>query len=51
MDSDADLIVVLCIVLTINSSEESNNKDASITFDLGNIGPADRPFDASWEPR
>jgi uncharacterized protein YxjI len=51
MDSDADLIVVLCMVLAINSSEEDNNNGTSVTIDLGNVGPEDRPFDASWEPR
>jgi len=51
MDSDADLIVILCIVLTMNSSEESSDNDASVTIDLGSLGPEDRPFDDSWDPR
>jgi hypothetical protein len=51
MDSDADLILVVCLVLTINSSEESNDNNSGITFDFGNIGPEDRTFDDSWEPR
>jgi hypothetical protein len=50
MDADADLTIVLCLVLTVNSSENDDNK-SSVTFDFGNIGPEDRPFDKSWEPR
>jgi len=49
MDSDADLIVILCIVLTINSGDDQN--DETVTIDFGNIGPEARPFDESWEPR
>jgi uncharacterized protein YxjI len=50
MDADADLAIVLCLVLTVNSSENDDN-DSSVTFDFGNLGPEDRPFDKSWEPR
>jgi hypothetical protein len=50
VDADADLILVLCLALTVNSAE-NDDKDASVTFDFGNIGPEDRPFDASWKPR
>jgi len=50
MDSDADLAVVLCMVLAISSSENDDHQ-ATATIDLGNIGPEDRPFDESWEPR
>ena len=49
MDADADLVIVLCLVLTINCSE-SDAKDSSITVDFGNIGPEGRRFDESWEP-
>jgi len=50
MNSNADLLVLLCIALTINSAESDKN-DTSVTIDLGNIGPQDRPFDESWVPR
>jgi uncharacterized protein YxjI len=50
MDADADLVVLLCLVLTVNTAENADNK-ATVTVDLGNIGPEDRPFDESWQPR
>ncbi|HYA95590.1 MAG TPA: hypothetical protein VEC95_04890 [Terriglobales bacterium] len=50
VDTDADLVVVLCLVLTVNTAENDDNR-ATITVDFGNIGPEDRPFDESWQPR
>lgn len=50
VDSDADLPIVLCLVLTYNVSEEDDKHEA-VTVDFGNIGPEDRPFDSMWEPR
>lgn len=49
LDDDADSQVVICMVLAINTSQGDN--DTSVTIDFGSIGPEDRPFDASWEPR
>jgi uncharacterized protein YxjI len=49
VNDDANLMVVICIVLAIDLSEnEANN--TSIAYDFGNIGPEDRPFDKTWEP-
>lgn len=50
MDSDADLILLICLVLTVNSEDDSNQGN-SLTIDLGSIGPEDRPFDEAWQPR
>ncbi len=49
MNAGADVVIVLCMVLAVNTSKEGGDK-ATITFDFGNIGPEDRPFDKSWEP-
>lgn len=49
MNDDANLIVVVCMVLAIDSSENEDDA-ATVTFDFGNIGPEERPFDPSWEP-
>jgi hypothetical protein len=49
MDADADVLVMSCIVLTINSGDDQN--DETVTIDFGNIGPEARPFDESWQPR
>jgi len=50
MDSDADLLVVLCIVLTINTEDYDDHQD-TVTIDFGHIGPEARAFDETWEPR
>ena len=49
VDEDADLLVVICLALTVDTST-SEDKDTTITFDLGNFGPEDRPFDKAWKP-
>lgn len=43
--------VVICMVLALNTEEGDTGNDATVTFDLGNIGPEARPFDSKWEPR
>lgn len=50
MDSDADLMVVVCMVLTINS-EDYDDKQGTFTIDFGHIGPEARPLDQNWQPR
>jgi len=50
IDSDADSIVILCLVLTINSAEYDDD-DSSVTIDFGNVGPEGKKFDESWQPR
>ena len=49
MDFDANPTVVVCMMLTVNSSDDKN--DNSVTIDFGNIGPQERQFDSSWRPR
>ena len=49
MNDDANVIVVVCMVLAIGSSENEDDT-ATVTLDFGNIGPEERPFDPSWEP-
>lgn len=51
MDSDADPIVVLCMVLTINTAQRNDKKDATVTVDFGSIGPQERTYDPDWQPR
>jgi uncharacterized protein YxjI len=50
INNDANFLVVVCLALTVDASENEQNS-ATITFDFGNLGPEDRPFDESWEPR
>jgi hypothetical protein len=49
VNDDANLLVVICLVLTINASEDSDN-EPNVTYDFGQVDPEARPFDKSWEP-
>ena len=49
VDRNANVLVLICTVLTVNTAEQDDNT-ATVTFDFGNIGPEERPFDESWEP-
>ena len=49
MNRDADTVIVICLALTMDVTEYDDN-DATVTYDFGNIGPEDRPFDQSWKP-
>jgi hypothetical protein len=49
MNDDANLIIIVCLALTVDVSEYEGDT-ASVTFDVGNIGPEERAFDESWEP-
>lgn len=49
LNDDADPILVICMVLAIDSIE-SPDSNRTLTYDFGNVGPEDRPFDKSWAP-
>ena len=49
IDQDANVLAVICMVLTINTSENEDNE--TVTYDFGNVGPEGRPVDRTWEPR
>jgi uncharacterized protein YxjI len=49
LNDDANLLVIVCMTLAIDSSEFDDDS-SSATYDFGNIGPEARPFDSSWEP-
>jgi hypothetical protein len=50
MNHDADLLVITCMVLAINTEAGDDKQDATFTYDFGNFGPEDRKFDESWQP-
>ena len=50
MDTDANALLVVCMVITINTLDDDNDHD-TVTIDLGNIGPEERPYDPEWQPR
>ena len=49
INDDANELVVICMVLTVNTTSNDDNKE-TVSYDFGNIGMEDRPFDTSWEP-
>ena len=49
INRDANEIVVICMVLALNTSENSDD-NATVTYDFGDVGPEAKPFDNSWEP-
>jgi len=44
-DSDADALLIACMVLSISMTEDGNDGQNTVTIDIGNIGPEARPFD------
>jgi len=50
MNADADLIILSCMILALNTESSSDDGQNSVTYEFGNIGPEDRKFDESWQP-
>jgi hypothetical protein len=50
MNSDASLVLLTSMVLALNSVNGDDQNDNTVTYDFGNIGPEDRPFDENWKP-
>jgi uncharacterized protein YxjI len=48
LNDDADCIVIICMVLAVNTSEDDDN--GTVTIDVGSVGPEERPFDERWQP-
>ena len=50
-NSSVNLPLILCMILSVDITEnEDSNDSASISFDFGNIGPEEKPFDFLWKP-
>ena len=49
INDDANVVIVICLALTIDASENENIA-TTLTYDFGQIGPEARPFDKSWKP-
>lgn len=49
MDSNADVLIVLCLMLAVNCAEYDNDREA-VSVDYGSIGPEEKPFDRFWTP-
>jgi hypothetical protein len=51
VNADADLLLVISMVLCLNTENGDDQNDNTITYDFGNIGPEDRKFDEAWRPK
>ncbi len=49
LNDDADVILIICMVLAINSSEDDDD-NTTVTIDVGSIGPEEKTFDERWQP-
>jgi len=49
LNDDANPVLIICMALTIDVLE-SPTSGPGVTYDAGNIGPEERPFDRSWLP-
>jgi len=50
MNRDADLTLVVCMVLAMNTADGNDRNDETFTIDFGNLLFEDRAFDESWTP-
>jgi uncharacterized protein YxjI len=50
VNADADLLLVISMLLCLNTENGDDHNDNTVTYDFGNIGPEDRKFDEAWGP-
>jgi hypothetical protein len=50
MNHDADVVVIACMVLAMNTADNDDKQDSTFNIDFGSIGPQDRAFDDAWVP-
>lgn len=50
MNHDADRLVIVSMVLALNTAQRDDQNKNSVTFDVGSIGPQEKPWDDSWQP-
>jgi hypothetical protein len=51
MDADADLTLIVCMVVALSVSDDNEDDRGLVSVDIGNIGLQGRAFDEAWEPR
>jgi uncharacterized protein YxjI len=49
MNHDAEVVVLICMVLTINTIEHDDD-DSTVTIDFGSLGPEAKRVDETWQP-
>jgi len=50
MNRDANLAVVVCMILAINTADHDDSDNTTFNVDFGSIGPEDKAFDETWTP-
>lgn len=50
MDVDANLKLIVCMVLALSVSDD-NDDQTTVNIDFGSIGPEGRALDTAWEPK
>lgn len=50
LNSNADIPLVIAMVLCSNTEDGNDESEATITYDFGHLGPEDRKFDEAWRP-
>jgi hypothetical protein len=50
VDADANLPLIISMVLCLNTQDGDDRTGNGVTFDFGRLGPQDRRFDEAWRP-
>ena len=50
VDPDANLPLIISMVLCLNTEDDDDQENSTITYDFGSLGPEERKFDESWRP-
>lgn len=51
VDADANLPLVISMVLCLNTEDGDDRENNTVTYDFGHLGPEDRRFDENWRPK
>lgn len=50
VNSDANLPLIISMVLCLNTEDDDDQTNNTFTYDFGHLGPEDRRFDEAWRP-
>lgn len=51
MDADADLTLIVCMVLALSVAEDNEEEQSAVNIQFGNLGFQGHAKDESWQPR
>lgn len=49
LNDDVEKFLIICMVLTMDDAE-NDDTNSTMTYDFGQVGPEERPFDRRWQP-